>query len=174
MTESSRIQLREYFPEEQELYHKWISDPIIMRFLDWKTQSVQESQQRFLEVLHQKHTAPRYEYYLAIVDKKSGLFLGNAGISFLEQSFATAEIGWIVLPEFQNRGYATEAGTILMEMAKSNPKCRKIIAECDCENKGSERVMQKLGMLKTLEKPVWFPNQKQWRAKLCYEISIQK
>ncbi|MFD2830796.1 GNAT family N-acetyltransferase [Corticicoccus populi] len=56
------------------------------------------------------------------------------------------EVGYGILPEFQNNGYATEAVLSLIEMAFENNEAEVIHAECRADNIASIKVLKKLNM----------------------------
>ncbi len=60
----------------------------------------------------------------------------------------TAEVGlfWHVMPEHQNKGYATEAARVLMAWEFDNLLLARIVATTDNDNNASQAVMRKLGM----------------------------
>ena len=58
-----------------------------------------------------------------------------------------ADMGWILDKNFWNKGFASESAKCVLEFAKSLG-AKKMIAQCDAENIGSWRVMEKIGMKK--------------------------
>ncbi|MEZ4673848.1 MAG: GNAT family protein [Caldilineaceae bacterium] len=58
----------------------------------------------------------------------------------------TYEIGWIVHPAYQRRGYASEAALALLRYGFEEMDLHRIIATCQPENPASYRVMEKIGM----------------------------
>lgn len=73
----------------------------------------------------------------------------------------TPEVGlfWMIAPDHQQRGYASEAALALIEFAKTQLNLRRIVATTEHDNTASIAVMQKLGMRITrnpLPTPVWF------------------
>ncbi|MEV6316788.1 GNAT family N-acetyltransferase [Streptomyces sp. NPDC051776] len=57
-----------------------------------------------------------------------------------------AEIGWILNPEHEGRGYATEAARALAVMAFDDLGVHRLFARIDVENTGSTRLCERLGM----------------------------
>ena len=79
-----------------------------------------------------------------------GIFVDGKPVGFLNdtQIDGTAiELGWVVDPRYQNRGYATEA-VRLAAKALSQMGFTVLIAGAFVENKASLRVMEKAGMQK--------------------------
>lgn len=58
------------------------------------------------------------------------------------------EIGFVILPEFQGRGYCFESVSLLLSFAFKELDAHKVIGMCNCENQKSEQLMTKLGMTK--------------------------
>mgnify|MGYP003290985384 FL=1 len=58
-----------------------------------------------------------------------------------------ADMGWLLDKNFWNKGFASESAKCVLEFTKSLG-VKKMIAQCDAENIGSWRVMEKIGMKK--------------------------
>ncbi|MCK5848032.1 MAG: GNAT family N-acetyltransferase [Caldisericia bacterium] len=58
----------------------------------------------------------------------------------------TWEIGWIINPKFQNKGYASEAAKAILNFGFTIQKLHRIIATCQPENLSSWKVAEKIGM----------------------------
>ena len=56
-------------------------------------------------------------------------------------------MGWILDKNFWNKGFASEGARCVLEFAKSLG-VKTMIAQCDADNIGSWRVMEKVGMKK--------------------------
>jgi RimJ/RimL family protein N-acetyltransferase len=56
------------------------------------------------------------------------------------------EIGWVLDPQFQGRGYATEAVRELLRIAFAELGLRRVEAYCFAENEPSWRLMERVGM----------------------------
>jgi len=61
------------------------------------------------------------------------------------------ELGWIINKKYWNHGFAFESALALINFAKQRLGLTHYIAQCDAENIGSYRVMEKLGMIRTGE-----------------------
>ncbi|MDF2092221.1 GNAT family protein [Knoellia sp. 3-2P3] len=57
-----------------------------------------------------------------------------------------AELGWVLDPAFEGRGYATEAVRELVRMCFEDLGLRRVVATCVAENESSWRLMERLGM----------------------------
>jgi len=77
--------------------------------------------------------------------RESGEMVGIIGL-VINRDHARAEIGyWIAVPHW-NRGYATEAGRVVVRYALEELKLNRVFAEHFTRNPASGRVLQKMGM----------------------------
>ena len=100
-----------------------------------------------------RYISARYKlgdfYDWAVVEKESGKMIGTCGFTSFDLPHDSAEIGYVLNPEFHGKGYATEAATRVLEFGFSELSLHRIEARFMKENTASLRVMEKLGM--TLE-----------------------
>lgn len=90
-----------------------------------------------------------------LLKSESNKFIGGISVelqninSHLAKIFGnkTADIGWIIDKKYWNQGFVTEAAFAVLEFAKILG-VKKVVAQCDSENIGSWRVMEKIGMKK--------------------------
>ena len=61
------------------------------------------------------------------------------------------ELGYFILPEYYGQGYMTEAVNEIIRFAFEENEVYRIKTSCLKENRASERVMQKCGLVKEAE-----------------------
>lgn len=61
----------------------------------------------------------------------------------------SGELGWVFHKDYWGRGFAGEAAAALVAYCIGTLHIRHFIAHCDAENRGSYRIMEKLGMTRT-------------------------
>lgn len=90
-----------------------------------------------------------------IIHAKERSLLGDLGFRGKLEGEDTVEIGYEVLPEYRNQGYAFEAVQALIEWANKQQGLQRIIAHCPEDNPASMRILAKLGMqrLEIVEMP---------------------
>ncbi len=92
--------------------------------------------------------------YLAVVERESGIFVGNAGLAHFERGIPELEgypeAGWAFARDAWGKGYATEVMSAILRWAdqKALPETRCII---DPGNTASHNVATKLGFTKFAE-----------------------
>ena len=82
--------------------------------------------------------------------KPSEQFIGIAGLLHQEvDNEKETEISYRILPEYWNKGYATEAATACKKYAEAELKRKRLISLIHPQNIASIRVATKLGAKKT-------------------------
>jgi len=84
-------------------------------------------------------------YEFAIVDNRSGTFLGGAGLNHLDALNKVANLGYWVRSDRAKHGIATEAARLLVTWGFRELKLNRIEVMAATENLASQRVAVKLG-----------------------------
>ncbi|MEZ9949654.1 GNAT family N-acetyltransferase/HAD family hydrolase [Vibrio breoganii] len=79
---------------------------------------------------------------LVITDRASGQQVGLTGFCMQDE---VAEVGYMLLPEFHGKGYATESLQYLIDWARHTHGIEQFSATVTKGNLGSERVLEKAG-----------------------------
>jgi [ribosomal protein S5]-alanine N-acetyltransferase len=145
---TERLLLRNYKTEDWERVHIYGSDPDFSKYELWGPNTVDDTHKFVAEMVRQAESSPRYKFDFAVCLKESGLLIGGCGIRRESEVSQVANLGWAINPEFQSKGYATEAATALIEFGFNKLNLSVIYATCDTRNVSSYRVMEKLGMKK--------------------------
>ena len=115
-----------------ELY-RLLSDPMVMRYLEPPYDRAQ------VEVF--LHTAGLAEPPLVYAVEENGAFLGYVIYhAYDEQS---VEIGWVLLPEYWGRGYASALTERLIDRARQEQK--SVVIECAPAQEATKRIAVKKG-----------------------------
>jgi RimJ/RimL family protein N-acetyltransferase len=80
-----------------------------------------------------------------------GALVGYCGFARTNADYLrpdTIEIGWLLGRPHWGRGLATEAARAVLPLALDRFDARRIVSKCHIDNRASERVMQRLGMVK--------------------------
>lgn len=154
---TARLLLRPFTQADAPMILRIASDPETTRYLYFWGRigfTPETDAERFLEfALSSWHKSPQQMWEYCVVNKATGEPMGEGSVEWVEYEKGTAELGWILLPEFRGRGYATEMGKELMRAAFEVMGAERVIAHCDARNAPSYRVMERLGMrLHSVEK----------------------
>ena len=148
--ETERLRLRPFAESDHSLALRIASDRETTQYLFFwgRMGSTPESDaRRYLEYAlgRWRETPVRAgEYCVAL--KETGEAVGQGSVEWSPDVPGTAELGWILLPEYRGKGYATEMGRELLRAAFHVLGAKRVIAHCDDRNAASYRVMERLGM----------------------------
>lgn len=81
----------------------------------------------------------------AIVDRRTGRYLGSCGFWRLVPEHSRAELGYELAPEAWGQGVMTEALAAVLEFGFGGMGLHSVEAHIHPENTGSRRVLEKLG-----------------------------
>jgi ribosomal-protein-alanine N-acetyltransferase len=81
-----------------------------------------------------------------IIHKKDKVLIGDIGFHGAPDAQGAVEIGYSIIPEYRNQGYATEIVQALIHWAFQKPDIKVITAETLKDNIASIKVLTKAGM----------------------------
>ena len=149
--ETQHLILRSWRQEDIPELVRLNSDERVMEYF-LKTLSPRETADLYNAIQKEFETCGFGVY--AVQEKGTQAFVGCVGLHHVTfpVDFAPAvEILWRLLPEFWGRGYATEAASACLEYANLKLNLKEICSFTSLPNKRSERVMQKIGMIRVKE-----------------------
>ena len=134
--ETDRCLIRELslsdLPALYELYDKPGMTDFVEPLYDYETEL--EYQKAYIENMY-----GFYEYGMWLVfSRKTGKLIGRAGLEH-------DELGYMIAPEFQNQGYATEVCRFIIDYARKNTEFEELYCRIDERNTASVRLAKKLG-----------------------------
>ena len=144
--ESERILLRPWRIEDAESAFAIYRDPEVMRFLGGEPVPTLEAQRDWLQsaIERYKTLGPPHGFW-EIVEKDSDQIVGSVFIKQLP-GFEDMEIGWHLGRDHWGRGYATEAGRLMIAHAFDAVGLERVVAVVNPENLRSIGVTARLGM----------------------------
>ena len=140
--ETERLHFR--MPRESDFpeYEKWQANIEIQRYLGGKTMDRVQAWRHLAYLVG--HWAFRGYGYYAVEEKATGQLIGRIG--FTNQiGWPGFELGWTIAPEYQGRGYATEAARMLLPYAFDVLDQPHVISLIHPDNTPSRKVAEKLG-----------------------------
>lgn len=146
--QTERLILRAYKKEDWERVHIYGSDADFSKYELWGPNTLEDTHKFINEMIEQTQSNPRYKYDFAVCLKENNLLIGGCGIRRETELSQVANLGWAIHPEFQKKGYATEAAKALIDFGLRQLKLSVIYAICDTRNAASFKVMEKLGMMR--------------------------
>lgn len=171
--ETKRLILRDYEESDKTAYFKLKSDPKTMYYLqDIQLFSEEEADAEFTNVLQDQKSDERKFYFLHMELKDSHEQVGSIGYTVIDNTPVGKLVGagYFIFPRFWNQGYVTEAFQKVIEFAFVENNVYRISTGCLEENVGSERVMQKCGLLKEAEHVDWEWHDGRLKTRLEYRL----
>ena len=105
----------------------------------------------FLSALQDTTAPDPWRFGFAIVHRIGNVVIGLCGFAGPQDSDGLVEIAYSISPDYQGRGFATEAATALVDFASSSGRVRTVCAYTLPEMTASTRVLEKCGFRKTGE-----------------------
>ena len=152
MIETKRLILRDYNMADEDAYWKLKSDSETMYYLQGlRLFDREEAKKDFQRILRDSEDCEKRKYYFFHMELKlTHEQVGSIGYTVLSDTpnGKIVGAGYFIYPEFWNEGYTTEAFKKVLEFAFVQNNVYRVNAGCLEENIGSERVMQKCGLIK--------------------------
>jgi [ribosomal protein S5]-alanine N-acetyltransferase len=144
--ETVRLRLRRYVEGEEQLVHRLMSNPRVMRFYP-----APYDLERSRRVLSSVLTSYRERGYslLAVERKSDGEYVGQIGLLYWDDVDARedVEVAYMLFPEHWGRGYATEAARACRDWAFVHLGVDRVVSFIDVNNEPSIAVAQRNGMV---------------------------
>jgi RimJ/RimL family protein N-acetyltransferase len=146
--ETDRLILRRHRRNDFEASLALWGDPQVTRFIGGKPSTREEVWARLIRYVG--HWALLGFGYWAVEEKSTGRFLGEVGFADfkrdIEPSFdGMPEIGWVIAPHAQGKGYATEAVRAAISWGDDHFEGARTVCIIAPENRPSIRVAEKCG-----------------------------
>jgi RimJ/RimL family protein N-acetyltransferase len=169
--ETERLLLRPYTGDDFEALFAMQSRADVAHYLYWGPRTEDEVR----AALEKKvaSTAIRSEgdfLALAAISRVSGELVGDFVLQWVSEEHRQGEVGFIVHPDHQGRGYATEVGRVLLRLAFEDLKLHRVVGRLEARNAASGRVLEKLGMRREahLVENEWVKGE--WQSEIVYAI----
>ena len=117
----------------------------VTKYLTWYPHPSLEYTEEYLRYISTRYATGDF-YDWAVTLKDSGKMIGTCGFTRFDLPNNSAEIGYVLNPEYHGKGYATEAAKIVMRFGFEELGLHRIEAKHMIGNDASHRVMEKLGM----------------------------
>jgi ribosomal-protein-alanine N-acetyltransferase len=144
--QTRRLLIRDYTAADARVVQAYVQDPAY-----WEHQRGDPPTQEQIDTLMQWVTqeqaaSPRTMYFLAATRKDTGEVIGEGVVKVINPAERQGEIGFGVAPKYWKQGYGSEIAGAVLDAAFQHFKLHRVAGQCSPDNKGSIRVMQKLGM----------------------------
>jgi RimJ/RimL family protein N-acetyltransferase len=143
--QTERLSYRPLEAADAEAMHAVWGDPEVMRYLPGEPSgSVAETARRVGR--HVRHFRDTGYGLCAVVERESRRVVGVCGLFPVEWLGPDVEVAYHIAREAWGRGYATEAAGAWVQFAFGELDLDRVVALAYPANRGSTRVMEKVGM----------------------------
>jgi [ribosomal protein S5]-alanine N-acetyltransferase len=158
-----RLHIRDYVVGDAPTVFGYVNDPAYWQFQRAEPPTAQQIDTLIKWVVNEQSHVPRLAYFLAVTRKDTGEVVGEAVLKIINAAERQGELGFGIAPRFWKQGYGTETTAAILEAAFAQLKLHRLSGQCSAENKGSMRIMQKVGMAREgLLRDVHFARGKWW------------
>ncbi len=149
--ETERLLLRQFSAEDAEFILALLNEPsFIQNIGDRGVRTLEDARIYLLNGPVASYAKNGFGLYLVIL-KETGESIGMCGL-IKRDNLDDVDIGYAFLPRFWSRGYAVESALAVKAYAKDVIGLKRLVAITDPANKGSIRVLEKIGL--TFEKMI--------------------
>jgi len=144
---TERLLLRAFEESDFGGLYSYRSRPDVTRYLYWGPEK--EAEVRI--ALDKKISATTIQeegdfIALAAVELRTNRLVGDLTLWWRSREHSLGEIGFMVHPDHQGRGFATEGAREMLRLGFEGLGLHRVIGSTEARNEASARVLQKLGM----------------------------
>ena len=142
---TDRLTLRKMMVLDTEDMYGYASRPDVTKYLTWHPHPDREYTKEYLQYLGNRYAAGMF-YDWAVVYEPDCKMVGTCGFTSFDCAADSAEVGYVINPEYWGKGIATEALERVMRFGFEELGLHRIEARFIEGNDGSRRVMEHVGM----------------------------
>lgn len=143
--ETERLVLRVYEPTELDALHALRDHEAAVRWLYDDPATIEDSRARLARRIGLTRFALTGDGIGFAVDR-GGVVVGDASLALTSAEDRQGELGYIVHPDHQGHGYATEAAAAVLDLAFDGFGLHRVVGRTEPRNVASARVLERLGM----------------------------
>ncbi len=145
--QTERLLMRKILPRDAEDMFAYSHNANVTKYLLWEEHPSVEYTANYVNYLQDRYAIGDF-YDWALIDKKTKRMIGSCGFTSIDLPNNSAEIGYVLHPDFWGAGYMSEAVRAVLAFGFERMHLTRITAVCMKENAASLRVMEKCGMRK--------------------------
>ncbi len=169
-----RLIIRDYTAADAAAVSAYVQDAAYWQYQRAEAPTSEQIDTLMQWVVNEQAITPRTMYFLAAARRDTGEVIGEGVLKIINPAERQGEIGFGVASKFWTQGYGFELGNALLDAAFQHFKLHRVAAQCSPDNKGSIRIMQKLGMAREgLLRDIHYARGKWWST-LIYGILDQE
>lgn len=143
---SDRLYMRQIKAGDWALFQALHDDPRVIEYV-CDAPSMTQLREKFESRLPQWHPGADHWLCLVVFDRHGGYPVGVTGLKLTAHATATAEVGYLFLPDHQGKGYASESLRGVMGYARDIVALTALQGIVTDGNVASCRVLEKCGFV---------------------------
>ncbi len=139
-----RVVLREFRQEDISGIRSWVNDEETTRYMGgvfMKPQTWEQTESYLSDILNGNAGGVN----LVIADREKRRYLGQCGLSMIDQTARSAEVSVVVAPDSAGHGYGAEALRLLLDFAFSRMNLNRVYLRVYASNERAIRCYEKCG-----------------------------
>lgn len=141
--ETKRCLVRETKLEDVDYFYEIYKDPEMTRYMEGLFENPEDEKRYTRDYIDKVYAFLGFGTW-TIIEKESGDIIGRAGFS-IRNGFENVELGFLIGVKYQNKGYAQEVCSAIMDYGKEILQFDKVQAMVKKENLVSIHILKKLG-----------------------------
>ena len=144
--QTERLVLREFTWDDLDAVHAYESDPAVVMYVCYGPLTKEECRRELAFHIAHQTAQPRVFCHLALVLLSTEHLIGWCGLKLTNPSHQEGELGYALHRAYWGQGYATEAAQAMLAFGFHHLHLHRIVGTCHPDNRGSIRVLEKVGM----------------------------
>lgn len=145
--ETERLRLRQTTLDDAQVIFAMLSSTTVMQYIPSPLATTVKEAEDYIHSLDERMKNNECINW-TIVNKESGAVVGTMGFYRMKRQHYRTEVGYMLLPVFYGKGYASEALQRLVDFGLNDLGFHSLEAVIYPENKGSIRVVEKCGFVR--------------------------
>ena len=145
--ETERLIIRKWEEKDYKDLYEYASDSNVTKFLSFPTYTSIDDAVTRIKFVNDQYIENSTIADYCIEFKDTNKVIGAIGIvNYKDNNEGEAEVGYLLNPKFQGKGFMTEALIGIFKYIKQNQIAKRIVLKHDVENFKSGNVMKRAGM----------------------------
>lgn len=146
VAETERLLITKFTLDDAPFFIELVNTPKFKKFIgDRKVKTIEQAQKRIKEGHLKNYAELGYGFYQLLLKTENNKPIGTNGL-VKRDTLELPDIGFAMLPEYENKGYGFESSLAILKLAKDQFKIKKIGAITLEHNVNSIKLIEKLGL----------------------------
>jgi RimJ/RimL family protein N-acetyltransferase len=168
---TQRLLLRNFTASDLEAFLAYRNDPEVAKFQSWSLPYTHEKGEAFIREMQDMHAPKQGDWLqLALELKETGALIGDVAFGVKKEDIRQCSVGFTIASAHWKCGYATEAMTALLDYLFEDVDMHRVVADCDTDNIGSWKTLEKLGFRREAHFVESFLQDGQYRGEYDYGL----